>query len=46
MSDHHQDTDVIHAGEGAVSSATPITTPIYATSTFTFPSEMRWTRSS
>jgi cystathionine beta-lyase/cystathionine gamma-synthase len=38
MSDHRQDTDVIHAGEGAVSSAAPITTPIYATSTFTFPS--------
>lgn len=38
MSEHHQDTDVIHAGEGAVSSAAPVTTPIYATSTFTFPS--------
>jgi cystathionine beta-lyase/cystathionine gamma-synthase len=38
VSNHRPDTDVIHAGEGAVPSATPLTTPIYATSTFTFPS--------
>ena len=33
---HHPDTDLIHAGEGAAPSATPVTTPIYATSTFEF----------
>jgi cystathionine beta-lyase/cystathionine gamma-synthase len=38
MSEHQQDTDVIHAGEGITCDATPVTTPIYATSTFTFPS--------
>ena len=32
----HPDTDLIHAGEGAALSATPVTTPIYATSTFEF----------
>lgn len=38
MSRHHLDTNVIHAGEGVASSALPVTTPIYATSTYTFPS--------
>ncbi len=32
------DTDLIHAGEGAPSAATPITTPIYSATTFVFPS--------
>ena len=32
----HPDTELIHAGEGASVSATPVTTPIYATSTFEF----------
>jgi cystathionine beta-lyase/cystathionine gamma-synthase len=32
------DTDVIHRGEGARSDAFPVTTPIYATSTFLFAS--------
>ncbi len=32
----HPDTEVIHRGEGAHPQATPLTTPIYATSTFTF----------
>ncbi len=36
MTRPHPDTDLIHAGEGAAVSATPITTPIYATSTFEF----------
>ena len=31
-------TEVIHAGEGAREGATPLTTPIYETSTFTFAS--------
>lgn len=35
---HHPDTDVIHRGEGARPDATPLTTPIYATSTFLFAS--------
>ena len=30
------DTELIHAGEGSSSAATPVTTPIYATSTFEF----------
>jgi cystathionine beta-lyase/cystathionine gamma-synthase len=34
----HPDTDVLHRGEGASPSATPLTTPIYATSTFLFDS--------
>lgn len=34
--DRHPDTELIHAGEGAKAGATPVTTPIYATSTFTF----------
>jgi cystathionine beta-lyase/cystathionine gamma-synthase len=34
----HPDTEVIHAAEGARAGATPLTTPIYATSTFTFAS--------
>lgn len=39
MSDQHHrpETSTIHAGEGQVPSATPVTTPIYATSTFAFP---------
>ncbi len=32
-----RDTDILHAGEGVPSSATPITTPIYSATTFTFP---------
>jgi cystathionine beta-lyase/cystathionine gamma-synthase len=32
----HPSTDAIHAGEGARADATPLTTPIYATSTFVF----------
>src|SRR5688500_20394871 len=35
---HHPTTDAIHAGEGARPDAAPLTTPIYATSTFTFES--------
>ena len=32
----HPETDVLHRGEGARDGATPLTTPIYATSTFVF----------
>jgi cystathionine beta-lyase/cystathionine gamma-synthase len=32
------DTELIHAGEGPCAAATPVTTPIYATSTFEFAS--------
>lgn len=32
----HPETDVLHRGEGARAGATPLTTPIYATSTFVF----------
>ena len=32
----HPDTELIHAGEGAAISATPVTTPIYSSSTFEF----------
>jgi cystathionine beta-lyase/cystathionine gamma-synthase len=32
----HPETDILHEGEGATPGATPLTTPIYATSTFTF----------
>ena len=32
----HPETDVIHRAEGAREGATPLTTPIYATSTFIF----------
>ena len=32
----HPETDVIHRGDGARASATPLTTPIYATTTFVF----------
>jgi len=32
----HPETDVIHRAEGARAGATPLTTPIYATSTFIF----------
>lgn len=32
----HPDTEVVHAGEGAAVSATPVTTPIYSSSTFEF----------
>ena len=32
----HPDTEVLHIGEGAREGATPLTTPIYATSTFVF----------
>ena len=35
---HHPTTDAIHAGDGARLDATPLTTPIYATSTFVFDS--------
>ncbi len=34
----HPETDVIHRAEGARADATPLTTPIYATSTFVFAS--------
>lgn len=34
----HPDTELIHAGEGAAVSATPVTTPIYSSSTFEFAS--------
>jgi len=33
---HHDDTEVLHAGEGAREGALPLVTPIYATSTFVF----------
>ena len=33
---NHPETDIIHAAEGARHGASPLTTPIYATSTFTF----------
>lgn len=33
---HHDDTAVLHAGEGAREGALPLVTPIYATSTFVF----------
>ena len=32
----HPETEVLHRGEGARDGATPLTTPIYATSTFVF----------
>ena len=32
----HPETEVLHSGEGARPGATPLTTPIYATSTFVF----------
>ncbi len=32
----HVETEVLHRGEGARESAAPLTTPIYATSTFVF----------
>ena len=32
----HPETDVIHRGDGARASASPLTTPIYATTTFVF----------
>src|SRR5262249_36833172 len=35
---HHPDTDVQHLGEGAREGATPLNTPIYATTTFLFDS--------
>jgi cystathionine beta-lyase/cystathionine gamma-synthase len=34
----HPDTDVLHRGEGARAAARPLTTPIYATTTFLFDS--------
>jgi cystathionine beta-lyase/cystathionine gamma-synthase len=34
----HPQTDVLHVGEGARAAAKPLTTPIYATSTFVFDS--------
>jgi cystathionine beta-lyase/cystathionine gamma-synthase len=34
----HRDTDVVHRGEGVSDDATPLTTPIYATTTFVFDS--------
>lgn len=33
---HHPETDVIHLADGADAEATPLTTPIYATTTFLF----------
>ena len=33
---HRRETDVIHAGDGARPDATPLTTPVYATTTFVF----------
>src|SRR5262245_752758 len=33
---HHPETDVLHRAEGARPGATPLTTPIYATTTFVF----------
>ena len=33
---HHVETEVVHQGEGARGAVTPLTTPIYATSTFVF----------
>ncbi len=35
---HHPDTEILHRGEGAREGAAPLTTPIYATSTFVFAS--------
>ena len=35
---HHPDTEAIHVGEGQCPEATPLTRPIYATSTFVFKS--------
>lgn len=32
-----RDTDILHAGEGVPTSATPLTTPIYSATTFAFP---------
>jgi len=32
-----RDTEILHAGEGMPSAATPITTPIYSATTFAFP---------
>jgi cystathionine beta-lyase/cystathionine gamma-synthase len=34
----HRDTDVVHQGEGVCEEASPLTTPIYATTTFVFES--------
>jgi cystathionine beta-lyase/cystathionine gamma-synthase len=36
MKEARPDTELIHAGEGAAPAAMPVTTPIYATSTFEF----------
>lgn len=36
MKQSRPDTELIHAGEGPSATATPVTTPIYATSTFEF----------
>lgn len=33
----HRDTGILHAGEGQSAKATPVTTPIYSATTFTFP---------
>jgi cystathionine beta-lyase/cystathionine gamma-synthase len=33
---HHAETDVLHLGEGVQAGATPLTRPVYATSTFVF----------
>jgi len=38
MTQHHPDTELIHAGEGVAVDATPLTTPIYSSSTFRFES--------
>ncbi len=38
MTHKHQDTALIHAGEGVAVAATPVTTPIYSSSTFRFES--------
>ena len=38
MTKRHPDTELVHAGEGVTSTATPVTTPIYSSSTFRFTS--------
>ncbi len=38
MGEHHQDTELIHAGEGAATAARAVTTPVYSSTTFSFDS--------
>jgi O-acetylhomoserine/O-acetylserine sulfhydrylase-like pyridoxal-dependent enzyme len=40
----HLETEVIHQGEGARAGAAPVTTPIYATTTFEFESTAEFER--